>query len=604
MFTDANNSCLAGNQDLLSKIGELSKVPYESVGRIARDLVFWGAAACLSYHLSHPLATVVAVIFIGAVPMHDLMVHGHEGVHSLISRRRPVNEFFNWFVHMVVGLSGSAYRAFHLEHHKKAHSSQDPEVEALQFIHKDIPGWTYLFLPLSAFFAINTYPLRHPNTFANGWSVARDLLFAAMAHFAILFVIGMENYLTYVTLPIVTSLALTNALRTICEHHNAVAGDRWLDTRTMKTSSLLEWLWSNVNYHLEHHLFSTVPYHKLPELHKLLAAEYTQRGAIIDEGYFSTSARLLAEPDHYRGQSLKDKHTGDEYMVNTTSLAFKMKVLWFKDILVCRPARQYLWNLYYAGEAYVELHPDGVFIPLLKEPLSRLLHRHLSDETRHATIFRALLAQDQLAPTVLKQEEDLGWYLLNHLVPDIVQKARNSTTMFSDEDTMRYMAFLHTLELRSVSDLYALLTAARQLHEVELVNGLETILPDELFHAAYTHKAVLDLAPSAEQARKLLNEMRNNELVHYTVVIKGMLARLVELNATPEPLPGMLRWRAMSMLCHVMSPFPKLPLYRKVPHKIAPDENLRRYVPPELVKNRKTPTLANAASLNEEQPNA
>ena len=85
--------------------------------------------------------------------------------------------------------------------------------------------------------------------------------------------------------------------------------------------------------------------------------------------------------------------TNTEYVVDTKSVAFRIKVRWFKDILNHLPARQYLWNLYYAGEAYEELHPDGVFVNLMpaKSPIQRQLAKHLNDETRHATIFHGLL---------------------------------------------------------------------------------------------------------------------------------------------------------------------------------------------------------------------
>ncbi len=48
--------------------------------------------------------------------------------------------------------------------------------------------------------------------------------------------------------------------------------DHRLNTRTVYMNPVLRFLYLNMNYHLEHHLFPTVPYHALPALHDEIAA--------------------------------------------------------------------------------------------------------------------------------------------------------------------------------------------------------------------------------------------------------------------------------------------------------------------------------------------
>ncbi len=43
--------------------------------------------------------------------------------------------------------------------------------------------------------------------------------------------------------------------------------DHRLNTRTVYMNPVFRWLYSNMNYHIEHHLFPGVPYHALPALH-------------------------------------------------------------------------------------------------------------------------------------------------------------------------------------------------------------------------------------------------------------------------------------------------------------------------------------------------
>jgi Na+-transporting NADH:ubiquinone oxidoreductase subunit F len=44
--------------------------------------------------------------------------------------------------------------------------------------------------------------------------------------------------------------------------------DHRLNTRTVHMNPIFRFLYSNMNYHVEHHIFPTVPYHSLPALHE------------------------------------------------------------------------------------------------------------------------------------------------------------------------------------------------------------------------------------------------------------------------------------------------------------------------------------------------
>jgi fatty acid desaturase len=46
--------------------------------------------------------------------------------------------------------------------------------------------------------------------------------------------------------------------------------DHRLNTRTVKMNALNRFLYSNMNFHIEHHMFPTVPYHALPRLHEVV----------------------------------------------------------------------------------------------------------------------------------------------------------------------------------------------------------------------------------------------------------------------------------------------------------------------------------------------
>ena len=49
--------------------------------------------------------------------------------------------------------------------------------------------------------------------------------------------------------------------------------DHRLNTRTVLMNPISRFVYMNMNYHVEHHMFTMVPYHRLPELHELLKTD-------------------------------------------------------------------------------------------------------------------------------------------------------------------------------------------------------------------------------------------------------------------------------------------------------------------------------------------
>ncbi len=46
--------------------------------------------------------------------------------------------------------------------------------------------------------------------------------------------------------------------------------DHRLNTRTVYMNPLCRFLYVNMNYHIEHHMFPMVPFHALPRLHEMV----------------------------------------------------------------------------------------------------------------------------------------------------------------------------------------------------------------------------------------------------------------------------------------------------------------------------------------------
>tara|TARA_B100000780_G_scaffold271042_1_gene231551 strand:- start:12 stop:1091 length:1080 start_codon:yes stop_codon:yes gene_type:complete len=95
------------------------------------------------------------------------------------------------------------------------------------------------------------------------------LIYAAVIIFAIS--IGSILPLIFVGLP--TFYGAWHGLATGLLQHGGLADnvlDHRLNSRTVYINPISRFIYWNMNYHIEHHMFPMVPFHKLPELHELL----------------------------------------------------------------------------------------------------------------------------------------------------------------------------------------------------------------------------------------------------------------------------------------------------------------------------------------------
>lgn len=285
--------------ELASVVHRLAGSRYRSAPRILIDLGLWIGAAALALWIDRTWTMIVAAFVIGAFPLHDLLIHGHEATHDLVSRRSWINDGLGWFTLGLTGISLTAHREFHLEHHRAPHCARDPEFQLFDRVVKGVPGWAYLLIPFAAAAGIDSYPFRAGAPRRVRARVLLELLGAAGLHAALLALAGVRPYLWFVVAPMLTGLMAATVLRSVCEHHAVPEGSAWTNARSVEAGHVLSFLWSNVNHHLEHHLFPAVPYHELPALRRLLSDEYARRGAHVGRGYLRTAASLLRQGDHF-----------------------------------------------------------------------------------------------------------------------------------------------------------------------------------------------------------------------------------------------------------------------------------------------------------------
>ena len=241
-----------------------------------------------------PLAMVVI-----ASRQHALGVIMHDATHYRLFSRNWANDFFSDILcAFPVGLSTSGYRYQHLLHHRHVNTEGDPYWRNFQ---EDPAMWAWPKTPSAALkillgdlFLINLRPNMKgvspwtpwPYLFGRGgkpgFSRAEHLRFfaflaaaAALIHFTGLW---LEFLLLWV-LPGATILTVFGRIRAVAEHLGLPEEDEFSDTRHVD-GSLLERLTIcplNINIHIAHHMFPSVPLYRLKELQTILMGEEVYR---------------------------------------------------------------------------------------------------------------------------------------------------------------------------------------------------------------------------------------------------------------------------------------------------------------------------------------
>jgi fatty acid desaturase len=248
----------------------------------------------------NPLTFVLALVVIAGRQL-ALAVLQHEGAHRTLFRTRWMNDVLtDWLCARPVWQHLPKYRAHHMRHHKEAGSERDPDLSLhagypisrgsmARKLARDVAGVTGLKL-LFGLLLMDLGVLRwtvaseverlpqhgrwwaYPMTFfrnAGGMIVTNTVLFAILAAASHAWLYGVW------VLAYVTPFPLFVRIRSIAEHGMLPrVPDPFDNTRTTRAGWLgrLTVAPVNVNYHVEHHALASVPYHRLPEMHRLLRA--------------------------------------------------------------------------------------------------------------------------------------------------------------------------------------------------------------------------------------------------------------------------------------------------------------------------------------------
>lgn len=273
--------------------------------------VNWGviaAAFAMVAAWPNPLTVVAALFVIGARQL-GCAVLMHEASHrTLLADRRWNDRAGSWLCAYPVWADLHAYRPYHLQHHAKNWTDEDPDIGLVRpfpitraslrrKLWRDLSGQTGRKFARAAWQrSVARWRAGDPDgrrAFV-GFLVTNATLLALLAAFGHpwLYLLWAGAWLTTYT--------LVTRIRAIAEHTMVPdPSDPLRNTRT----TLARW-WerlllapNRVNYHLEHHLLMTVPHHRLPRMHRLLAKRGLLDHALVTKGYRAVLERAASKAE-------------------------------------------------------------------------------------------------------------------------------------------------------------------------------------------------------------------------------------------------------------------------------------------------------------------
>jgi len=277
------------------------------------------AAVALAFWSSSPLIIILCVLIIGT-RQHALFVIAHDAAHYLLFENRKLNDFVGRACATVQGLSMCTYRVIHRLHHNNLYGELDPDTALhggyprgrgylIKKLLKDLTGFTawktyaYFLGGAPALNSATNVALR-PLDDTSGKlkdEARRDRNTVIAFHIALLVLFAWSGYLVqYLVLwilPLVTVVQAILRLRAISEHGATTDFSSPLTAaRTNLAPAWLEWLIfpHQVNYHIEHHLYASVPHYNLPRLHREMRARGVLEEAEV-VAFSSTLRKIFAE---------------------------------------------------------------------------------------------------------------------------------------------------------------------------------------------------------------------------------------------------------------------------------------------------------------------
>ncbi len=282
------------------EIRELTqKSDWHGAWAIFRTWAIIGLTFALLAAYPHPLSFILAVFVLGGQQLACAILT-HEGAHRTLFKTRRLNdELTDWLCARPIWTDVFRYRQHHLKHHAHTGTEQDPDMSLvtpfptttrslLKKCARDLAGLTGLrrivglvgmdigMLKYTVAAEVERIPRNGRSALDYARAGVKNMTPVLISNLLLLGILAAFNVAWVYSAWIVaylTTFSLYIRIRSIAEHACMPGGeDIYNNTRTTRAGWLARLTVApmNVNYHQEHHLMASVPFYRLPRMHRLL----------------------------------------------------------------------------------------------------------------------------------------------------------------------------------------------------------------------------------------------------------------------------------------------------------------------------------------------
>lgn len=261
------------------------KSPWRHFAVTARQFVLLFGCGTALWFVTHPLAVAPLAALLG-LTVFNFTVLLHEQLHQLIfAKPHPRwHRFLGQLYAFWSGISAAQFTRWHLDHHRELGSSTlDPKRHHLS--PKINARWLkLLYFTPALFFIYFRAAARETATYDEPLrrKIARERWVSIGGHLAIQAALvcfgGWGVWLRVYALPVIVFFPPAFALNRLGQHYAIATGDPAGWTTWVKGSWFWDLIYLNSDYHLEHHLFPSVPCYHLPELQRRLVPFHKRHG--------------------------------------------------------------------------------------------------------------------------------------------------------------------------------------------------------------------------------------------------------------------------------------------------------------------------------------
>lgn len=315
------NDVLSNKKFDLKKLSEPNT--WASLGQIAIE--YFGAAAAIALCMnfwSWPLY-ILCLMFI-ACRQHALGVIMHDGVHYRIAKNKLLNDIITeYLIALPIFTPLLDWRRAHFSHHRNPNTEEDPD----WMIKQNNKEWIFpkkkldfLLLIFKYSFCINLLGLIFTRKLTiqqkikyflkaflgtrpspklksekplrpKRYNYVVNTIFYALLFTSITYLGIWKQFLMFWVIPALAWAQFLTRIRSIAEHFGIENDNIYDKSRTMYPNLIdklfLGASW-NINYHLDHHLYPSVPSYRIKQLHSFIKdlPEYKSKAHITPNGFY------------------------------------------------------------------------------------------------------------------------------------------------------------------------------------------------------------------------------------------------------------------------------------------------------------------------------